>query len=240
MSAVPTPLLEHVASLNALPPTPIGAGFFSVPDSAICKKAEAFVGEYLPTWMGNHAFRTYASALAIPNHAGWDGGDKARELGIHRELIFLARVLREMGFDAKDSLKSRMSLELWGGIMARKWILAQEEDLVAAGRSPELLLGGFSSHCNFTLALVVLAAGHGLPGLSNAFVHEDEVKAICDKWPRRGYCAGLSRHTKLELERKPACMFEDFLPLFNSGMFEVDVFESVQSELDNDKGGRKT
>ncbi|KAG9253528.1 uncharacterized protein F5Z01DRAFT_143366 [Emericellopsis atlantica] len=148
MSAVPTPLLEHVASLNALPPTPKGAGFFSVPDSAICKKSETFVGEYLPAWIGNHAFLTYAFTLAIANHAGWDRSVRARELGFDRELIFLAWALHEMGFDIKDGLKSRMSLELWGGIMAREWILAQEWTLSRREDRRNCLSGGRTRHAS--------------------------------------------------------------------------------------------
>ena len=154
-----------------------------------------------------------------------------------------------MGIGTREALQSHLSLEFWGAIKAREWILEQKENFVANEGRPEQLLRdwadeaceaisrhtivfrGFSSRCRLSLALIALGSGQDLMGLSSFCVHPDDIKTICDLWPRDGYCEGLSRYTKLKVGSKPACLFQDCAKAFDPAMFEVQVYKDLQGEL---------
>ncbi|KAH7118327.1 hypothetical protein EDB81DRAFT_667761 [Dactylonectria macrodidyma] len=247
--AIPAPLVDHITSLDRGPPISKGIRFYDVPDTELCKRAEAFVHAWLPQYIANHALRTYAFALAVANYAGWDSGEKARELGFDKEVIFLACALHELGFDLDQGVKSRLSLELWGAIKAREWIMQQQDAfLEVSGRNIETLqewadeaceaiarhtieFRDFTSRVRLTGALVTLGAGMDLMGTCVRFVHDQDTKAICSRWPRAGYCEGLAKHAELEVGNKPACLFEDCVSAFNPGMFSIPCFEGMQGEL---------
>ncbi|WYZ38396.1 hypothetical protein EsH8_III_000310 [Colletotrichum jinshuiense] len=250
MNAIPTPLVEQLAALKRPKPIVLGPDFFNVPETPICQRAASFIRVWNPQWIANHSFRTYAFALAIARYAGWDSGIQAEQLGFDRELIFLACVMHEMGIHSREALKSRLSLEIWGGIKAREWILEQRDNFVDEEGRPEQLLKdwadevcesiarhtiefrGFSSRCRLTLALVALGSGQDLMGLSTSAIHQDDLQTICDLWPRNGYCQGLSQYTKHEVALKPACLFEDCASVFDPAMFDVEVYKNLQGNLE--------
>ncbi|OBR14683.1 Metal dependent phosphohydrolase [Colletotrichum higginsianum IMI 349063] len=250
MGTIPAPLVQHLASLQRPPPQALGPEFFDIPQSPICQRAASFIRGWNSPWIANHCFRTYAFALAIAQYAGWDTGAEAEALGFDRELIFLACVMHEMGVHPGEALHSRLSLEIWGAIKAREWILNQTEEFVVKESRPEELLKdwadevceaiarhtiefrGFSSRCRLTLALVALGSGQDLMGLSSAAIHADDIRTVCEIWPRSGYCQGLSQYTKQEVGLKPACLFDDCARLFDPQMFEVEVYRGMQGQLD--------
>ena len=90
---------------------------------------------------------------------------------------------------------------------------------------------GFSSRCRLSLALVTLGSGQDLMGSVSSCIHPDDIKTICDLWPRAGYCEGLSRHTKMEVGSKPACLFEDCAMAFDPAMFEVQVYKNLRGDF---------
>lgn len=249
-SAVPAPLFKHIASLDRPSPEPLGIDFFQPPQTPICQRAQEFILGYLPLWAVHHCYRTWAFGLAIAHYAGWDKEPRASELGFEREEIFLACILHELGFNTKDALNSRLSLEIWGGIKAREWILSQAPEFVDnEGQSIEELrdladeaceaiakhtieFRGFSSRVRLTGAIVSLGSGHDLMGLCPTAVSQGDLIAICEKWPRIGYCEGLRKVSRAEVTSKPACLFEDCLPQFDPAMFDVLLFDGQQGVLD--------
>ncbi|WQF76731.1 hypothetical protein CDEST_01745 [Colletotrichum destructivum] len=250
MSTIPAPLVQHLASLQRPPPQALGREFFDIPRSPICQRAASFIRGWNSPWIANHCFRTYAFALAIAKYAGWDTGAEAEALGFDRELVFLACVMHEMGIHPGEALHSRLSLEIWGAIKAREWILNQTKEFVVDESRPEGLLKdwadevceaiarhtiefrGFSSRCRLTLALVTLGSGQDLMGLSSTAIHANDIRTICEIWPRSGYCQGLSQYTKQEVGLKPACLFDDCARLFDPQMFEVEVYKGMHGQLD--------
>jgi len=251
---IPAPLVEHLRTLSRPQPSPHPLQLFEVPQTKLCLRAEAFVSDWLPVWAANHCFRTYAFAIAIAEYAGWTTGAQAKNLGFDKELVFLSCALHEMGFDLKSGVKSRLSLEIWGAIKAREWILGQGDAFMESeGRCHNDLIEwadeaceaiarhtiefrGFSSRVRVTGALVTLGAGQDLMGLSSAFIHPEDVTTICGKWPRAGYCDGLRAHAILEVSNKPACLFEDCVGAFDPGMYSISCFEGLQGELTEDSG----
>ncbi|KAH6648127.1 hypothetical protein BKA67DRAFT_506681, partial [Truncatella angustata] len=192
--SIPAPLIGHLASLNLPAPSALGPSFFELPETPLAKRAENFVREFIPLWAAHHSFRTYAFALCIANYAGWDSGENAQELGFDKELIYFACVLHEIGFNP-DAQKSSLSLELWGAIKAREWILEQTSQVLEECRGFQtaesmaywadevceaiarhtIEFRDFSSRVRLTGALVTLGAGQDLMGLSAQFIHSDDI-----------------------------------------------------------------
>ncbi|KAH8652583.1 hypothetical protein BGZ61DRAFT_487498 [Ilyonectria robusta] len=253
-ASIPAPLVGHLASLNLPTPSALGASFFDFPNTSLAKRAEEFVRKILPAWAAHHSFRTYAFAIGIANYAGWDTGDKAQELGFDKELIFLACALHEIGFNP-SAQKSPLSLELWGAIKARQWLLDQTAQVVEecqGSRTAEAMtfwadevceaiarhtieFRDFSSRVRLTGALVTLGAGQDLMGLSTKFMNPEDIKSICETWPRLGYCDGLKAIAKIEVGNKPACLFEDCVAAFDPGMYGVACFDGLQGVLEKEK-----
>lgn len=251
--AIPAPLVDYVASLDRLPPIVLGRSFFDFPRTPLAERAAQFVKDFLPPWAAHHSFRTYAFALAIARYAGWDTGQKAQELGFDRELVYLACILHEIGFNS-EAQESPLSLELWSAVKAREWILSQSLQVVEeshGSRTTTMLahwadevceavarhtieFQGFSTQVRLTGALVTLGAGQDLMGLSTKFVHEDDIQTICDLWPRVGYCDGLKLIAHMEIQNKPGCLFTDCVTAFESDMYKVACFDGLQGCLDKE------
>ncbi|KAJ5256826.1 hypothetical protein N7478_012930 [Penicillium angulare] len=243
---IPGPLVQTIASLNRPPITAKPSSFYDVPDTPICLRAVEVIKKEIPDWAANHCFRTYAFGLAIANYAGFDTEQAKLELGFDKELHFLTCALHEWGMGEEGINQSKLSLELWSAIRAREWIIEQQSstpegemrplqewaDLAAEAIARHTIeFRGFSKTVNIHTALLTLGSGQDLMGLSSAFVHPDDIKLICKKWPRLGYVDGLRALTKEEVRQKPGCLFEGCWGDFDPGMYSVSCFKGLQGSL---------
>ncbi|KGO63001.1 hypothetical protein PEX2_045240 [Penicillium expansum] len=243
---IPGPVVQTVASLHRPPPTAKPSSFYDIPQTELCLRAEKMIQEQIPSWAANHCFRTYAFGLAIANYAGFDTDQAKVELGFDKEFHFLTCALHEWGMSEEGIKQSKLSLELWGAIRAREWILEQDCDISEARIQPlgewadlaaeaiarhTIEFRGFSKSVNLQTALLTLGSGQDLMGLSSAFVHADDIKIICERWPRIGYVDGLRALTREEVERKPGCLFEGCWGDFDPGMYNVSCFKGLQGSL---------
>ncbi|KAJ5616503.1 hypothetical protein N7537_001617 [Penicillium hordei] len=251
---IPSPLVQTVASLCRPPPTAKPSSFYDIPQTPICLRAEQIIKEEIPDWAANHCFRTYAFGLAIANYAGLDTEQAKVQFGFDKELHFLTCALHEWGMSEEGIKQSKLSLELWGAIRAREWILEQKgsmsettttkplgewADLAAEAIARHTIeFRGFSKTVNLQTALLTLGSGQDLMGLSSAFVHADDIKFICEKWPRIGYVDGLRDLTKEEVARKPGCLFEGCWGDFDPGMYHVSCFKGLQGSLTKNSSPR--
>ncbi|KAF9877528.1 hypothetical protein CkaCkLH20_05228 [Colletotrichum karsti] len=166
-------------------------------------------------------------------------------------MVFFTCALHEIGFNP-DAQKSPMSLELWGAIKARQWLLDQTAQVVEECQGSQtaenlatwadevceaiarhtIEFRDFSSRVRLTGALVSLGAGQDLMGLSARFVNKEDVISICERWPRLGYCDRLKAVAEVEVASKPGCLFEDCTGAFDPGMYSVDCFEASTNGYD--------
>ncbi|KAL3481529.1 hypothetical protein BJX99DRAFT_253454 [Aspergillus californicus] len=241
------PLFQTIASLSRPPPTAKPSSFFDIPQTPICLRAEQIIKSEIPDWAANHCFRTYAFGLAIANYAGFDS--EQAELGFNKELHFLTCALHEWGMSTEGIKQSKLSLEIWGAFRAREWILEQEgvemqqlrewADLAAEAIARHTIeFRGFSKRVNLLTALLTLGSGQDLMGLSSAFVHPDDIRLICERWPRLGYVDGLCALTSEEVDRKPGCLFEGCAEDFDPGMYHVACFKGLQGSLTKEHSSR--
>jgi cyanamide hydratase family protein with HD domain len=250
---IPGPLVQTVASLSRLPPTAKPSSFYDIPQTPLCLRAEKLIKKEIPDWAANHCFRTYAFGLAIANYAEFDTEQAKIELGFDKELHFITCALHEWGMSEEGINQSKLSLELWGALRAREWILEQKSstseiptkslgewaDLAAEAIARHTIeFRGFSKSVNIQTALLTLGSGQDLMGLSSAFVHADDIKLICEKWPRIGYVDGLRALTKEEVTRKPGCLFEGCRGDFDPGMYHVSCYTGIQGSLTTNPASR--
>jgi cyanamide hydratase family protein with HD domain len=246
--ALPRPLVLHIAQLEVEPPRPLSPAFFDPPSTPLCQDALRYVESCFPHWIVNHCLRTYAFALAIASYAGWDKDAAAERLAFDRQGVFLACVLHEVGFNREEAPNSRLSLEFWGAIKAREWILSQQRKYVHNGGTIETLNDyaddTFEAIAMHTLepamtsgrarlipALCALGANQDLLGGLTAFVHRDTIQAAVSRWPRVGYVDGLKAVALDETEKRPGCLFETCLHVFLEPMYLVECFKHDQGVL---------
>ena len=134
-SSLPNPIFAHLAGLGLAPPAqPHPAAFFDPPSATstahpptaltpICAQAQEFIHALLPPWGEHHVYRTFAIGLAVAELAGWTVAPLADELGWSRELWFLTAILHDIGWDAQEVLRSRLSFEIYGGVKAREMLM---------------------------------------------------------------------------------------------------------------------
>lgn len=129
--SLPNPVSEFIVSLDLPSPTPHPKSFFDPPSvdiktrlSPVVARAKTFVHDLLPAWAENHVYRTYAGGLIAADIAGWSKSNPGKQygaeaLGWDKELWFLTAILHDIGWDAEENLKSRLSFEIFGGVKAR-------------------------------------------------------------------------------------------------------------------------
>jgi cyanamide hydratase family protein with HD domain len=247
--ALPRPLVLHLAQLEVDPPKPLPSECYDPPSTPLCKQAMEYIGLHLPLWTVNHCYRTFAFAVAIAHYAGWDQNPAAERLAYDREGVFLACFLHEIGFNQQEAPKSRLSLEFWGAIKAREWLLSQEARYIKDGGNSETINDyaddAFEAIAMHTLeptmtkgrarlipALCALGANQDLLGGLTGFIHRETINAIVTRWPRLGYVDGLKAIALAETTNKPGCLFESCLDAFLDPMYKVACFQEHQGVLE--------
>jgi cyanamide hydratase len=251
---IPGPLVQTVAALSRPPATPKTSSFYDIPSTSICLLAEKVALQEIPDWIANHCFRSYAFALAVANYAGFDTDKAKEELGFDKELLFLTCALHEWGMCEEGINQSKLSLELWSAIRAREWIREQSKrgsprssqklcewaDLSAEAIARHSIeFRGFSKQVNINTALLTIGSGHDLMGLFSAFIHPNDINLICARWPRVGYVDGLRDLARVEVLKKPGCLFEGCQENFDPGMYHVQCFQGLQGKLREERPGAK-
>jgi cyanamide hydratase family protein with HD domain len=240
-----------MAYLHSCPTAPASYSLddLALPSPKICIDALSFAYERLPPWAVHHSVRTYLWAIAFARLLGWDEGPKSISLGFDREELFLASVLHELGFQ-EECLKSRLSLEFWGALEARDWILSRRNSIGTPQRLANLADEAFEAIAMHSLelrldvgpirvtpALLSLGAEQDLLGTYAEFLHRGTVSSVCDRWPRLGYIDGLAVAAAREIAAKPGCLFEG-IGFLETNMADVHCFRGKEGSLEESDAWR--
>ncbi|KAF7972462.1 hypothetical protein HWV62_17952 [Athelia sp. TMB] len=261
-SSLPNPVVGYLAGLGLAPPAqPHPAAFFDPPSTTltahpqtaltpICEQAQEFIHALLPPWGEHHVYRTFAVGLAIAELAGWTTAPLSEELGWSRELWFLTAILHDIGWDAQEVLRSRLSFEIYGGVKAREvlmgWGASQEIadevcEAVIRHTDAEATTGGV----RLMTALTQIGAGHDLLGFAvPGFLNAEDNRIINERWPRLGIAQQLKTDLENELSHKPGCLTSKWSAHFlNGGLVEIACYHGLEGEAADDaewKERRKT
>jgi cyanamide hydratase len=215
----------------------------------ICDHAQEFIHALLPPWGEHHVYRTFAFGLAVAELAGWTTSPQSEELGWSRELWFLTAILHDIGWDAQDNLKSRLSFEIYGGIKAREMLMGWGASQEVADEVCEAIVrhtdgAATTGSLRLMTALTQIGAGHDLLGFAvPGYLHPDDNRIINARWPRLGFADQVTHYMENELQHKPGCITSKWAADILSGVHGVECYKGLEGEAGDDaewKERRKT
>ena len=186
--------LERVFRRRGASMPGIDVGAIRVPDSRLCRDAEAHAAAACEDWLLNHCLRTYAWGFLL---------GAAERRAFDEEILFVAAILHDLGLAGAAATTDVRPVECFavqGAFAAEAFLAARDE----AGDRNRRVAEAISLHMNVRVGVGAGVEAH--------LLHEgaamDVIGARLDEIPEAARGSVLARHPRLEMKRDIAAAME--------------------------------
>ncbi|EED24146.1 urea hydro-lyase/cyanamide hydratase, putative [Talaromyces stipitatus ATCC 10500] len=215
-AAVPasaTQLLDDPTTKPSSPPPAYSISDFSIPNTALAKRIQAYAKAHLPETTYNHSLRVYYFGQAIRQYRLQPSGGSVWDFS--DETYFLSCLLHDIGTTEENLNKTRLSFEFYGGFLALDVLQHADDDDDATAIAPreqaESVAEAIIRHQDLCEIGKITAVGQLIQlatifdntGSFSDLVHQETIEAVSKAFPRSKWSTCFTDTIHKELHLKP-------------------------------------
>ena len=164
------------------PSNPMNVDGIPLPDSPLVQHVMKYAKENLPSETFNHSMRVYyyGQAITIQHFPSWRYSP---------ETFLLTALLHDIGTTPQNQSNTHLSFEFQGGIISLELLKSLAAEVTQAEAVCETIIRhqdiGDTGNVTTLTAVTHFATVLDNAGLNAELVHEDTIKSVVEKYPRK-------------------------------------------------------